>query len=316
MVSALLQMVLGFVVLAWSADRLVSGAISIAESLRISPLIIGLTVVALGTSAPEIVVTIVAVLKDGGSLAVGNALGSNIANIGLVLGLSAVIAPVHVQNRMLKWEYPILVVVTALVGLLLWDLQLARYEGWILFAGLAGFLLYLWQQAKAHHKSLEEVAHKPERSSLWRGLFWMTFGLLLLILSSRFVVDKALWLAELWNISELVIGLTVVALGTSLPEVAVSVVGALRGQTDLVVGNILGSNLFNFLIVLAIPAVFGPIHLDETIFSRDFVVVMGLTLLLVVLSIPWKKGKSAGVGRLSGGVLIAVYTIYVSKLFI
>ena len=316
MLLAAASILFGFIALIWSANMLVAGAASIARNLGISPLIIGLTIVSLGTSAPEILVSLTASLSDAGPLAIGNAIGSNIANIALVLGVTALVAPLIVEEQCMKREIPILLVATVGVGVLILDGVLSIRDGYLMLAFMALIIvLLIASQVRAAAQ-----ADKPNDESMPELLplrAWFTFalGLLVLIMSSKLLVWGAVLVAEGLGISELVIGLTVVAVGTSLPELAASVTSALRGHTEIALGNIIGSNLFNLLAVMAIPGIVGGQVLDPEAISRDYASMAALTLFLALaIFVSGKQNKSVSkqgyIGRVLGAVLVSSYALY------
>lgn len=311
---------LGFVGLMWSADRFVDGAAAFASNLGISKLIIGLTIVSLGTSAPEIVVSISASVKGQGDLAVGNALGSNLANIGLVLAITALIAPLPIFKHILTQEIPILLGVTALAGVFLFDAKLEVYEGIILAAVLIPLISWMIFNKRNHPSPEEEDSDIASMTNLKAGL-WFLVGLALLIASSETLVWGATKVATHFGVSSLIIGLTVVAVGTSLPELAASVMSALRGHHDIALGNIVGSNIFNILAVMSVPGILGPLAMNSDVFIRDYASMAGITAFLaLVLWIDFKliAGKNNGVGHLGrviGVILLAAYAAYYGLLF-
>ncbi|UTF59687.1 calcium/sodium antiporter [Gilvimarinus sp. DA14] len=306
-----LFVIIGFVGLIWSADRFVGGSAALARTFGISKLIIGLTIVAFGTSAPEVIVSINAGLRHAGDLAVGNALGSNLANIGLVLGVTALIAALPIQNHLLKIELPVLLLVTALAGWFLFDAQLTRTEGLILlFALPCAMYLIIW--SKRHHP--EEVDEEIPQMTRGRALLWFAIGLVLLIISADLLVRGASELALAFGVSPLIIGLTVVAVGTSLPELAASVASALKGHHDIAIGNVIGSNLFNILAVMAIPEIIAPLTMEASVFGRDYAAMAGLTALLALalyISAYIYRGRGgARLGKFMGLALLALYAGY------
>jgi cation:H+ antiporter len=316
---AILAIVAGLVLLVWSADRFVDGAASVASKLGMSQMMIGLTIVALGTSAPELFVSANAALAGASGLAVGNAIGSNLANIGMVLGITALIAPIPIAKHLLWREVPFLLFVTALGAYCVYDGDLDRVDGLLLFSALA-FLFYRLLYSKSHSEHPEEEAdleHIPhmEKSKAWISLI---VGLVVLIASSDMLVWGAKEVALSMGISELVIGLSIVAVGTSLPELAASVTSALRGHHDIALGNILGSNMLNILGVMATAAVISPTALEHTVFSRDYLSMGAMTLALAFMLYGFvflgKKAKPT-LGRLSGIILLAAYGAYYVWLF-
>jgi len=312
MLISLVQLFGGFILLVWGADRLVAGASATARNLGVSPMIIGLTVVAFGTSAPELIVSGVAAFQGKPGLAVGNAIGSNIANIGLILGITALIYPLRVESRTLKREYPLLMLIMLASLYMAGNLQFSRIEGWILLAGLISMILWMVglgmrkepEDPLAQEFEAEIPADVPTRISV----AWLLVGLVVLPLSSHFLVEGALNIARLLHVSETVIGLTVVALGTSLPELAASLTSALRKEDDLAIGNILGSNMFNILGVLGIAATIKPVAFDATVLQLDIPVMFLLTILLFFMAYGFRgPGR---VSRLSGLLLLAMFIAY------
>ena len=313
-----LAVVVGLVVLTWSADRFVMGAAGLARNVGVTPLLIGLTVVAFGTSAPEIIISVLASLQGSPGLAVGNAIGSNIANIGLVLGVAALIAPLTVASRVLRREFPVLLVVTLVGFLLLADGVLGVRDGLVLLAGLLLLTGWLVRQGIAQNGEINPLATEVEESlppglSLPMALFWLLVGLALLLLSSRTLVWGAVEIAQALGVSELVIGLTIVAIGTSLPELAASVAAALKGENDLAIGNVVGSNLFNLLAVLAIPGILAPAAVENAVLFRDYPLMLGLTVLLFVFALT--RGPEAGqIRRWQGAMLLGLFAGYLALL--
>ncbi len=306
-----LFVIIGFVGLIWSADRFVGGSAAMARSFGISKLIIGLTIVAFGTSAPEVIVSINAGIRGAGDLAVGNALGSNLANIGLVLGVTALIAALPIQQHLLKTEVPVLLLVTAMAGWFLFDAHLTRLEGLLLLLALPCAMgVIIW--SKRHHP--EEVEDEIPDMTRGRAFFWFAVGLVLLIASSDLLVRGASELALAFGVSPLIIGLTVVAVGTSLPELAASVASALKGHHDIAIGNVIGSNLFNLLAVMAIPELIQPLTMETSVFGRDYLAMGGLTALLAAalyLSAILNKNRGgARLGKITGVLLLALYAGY------
>jgi cation:H+ antiporter len=265
-------MLVGFVVLFKSADQFVVGSVATAKNLAISPMIIGLTIVALGTSAPEIFVAMTAALQGEPELAIGNAIGSNIANIGMVLGITALVVPLRFKPDILKKDFPTLIFVTLCCGITLIDYKINIWDGLLLLAGLAIFLYRLVagqntsEEACVELKELDEI---PDMTST-RALVTLLVSLVFLLTSSQLLVWSAINIAQNFDISELIIGLTVIAVGTSLPELVVSLTSSLKGQSDLAIGNIVGSNIFNILAVFSIPCLLGPTEIDPSILWRDY----------------------------------------------
>jgi len=320
MLLAAAGILVGFIILIWSADLFVAGAASIAENMGMSPIIIGLTIVSLGTSAPEILVSLTAAMSDAGDLAIGNAIGSNIANIGLVLGITVLVAPMMVHQSCMKKEMPVLLLVTFGAGMLLIDDELSNLDAGLMMGTLALIIIYMvrsqQQDAVLLEEAQEEYLHhlNPTRA-------WLTFalGLALLIASSRILVWGAVSIAETLGVSELVIGLTIVAIGTSLPELAATIASALRGHTEIALGNVIGSNLFNLL--AAIPGIVGPESLEPAVITRDYPTMTFLTVFLA-LAIFISRKRSASrqghsyVGRTVGMLLVSFYAGYYYWLYL
>jgi cation:H+ antiporter len=312
MLIPLVQLMGGLILLVWGADRLVAGASATARNLGVSPLIIGLTVIAFGTSAPEMIVSGVAAYQGKPGLAVGNAIGSNIANIGLILGITALAYPLRVESKTLKREYPQLLLIMMVCVVMAIDLQFSRQEGWILLAGLT--LLVMWMvwlgMKKEPGDPLEKefAAEIPSNIPTRTALLWMLVGLIVLPLSSHFLVQGALAIARWLEVSETVIGLTIVALGTSLPELAASLTSALRKEDDLAIGNIIGSNMFNILGVLGIAAVIKPDSFEASILLQDIPVMFLFTIMLFFMA--YGIRGPGRISRWSGGLLLLLYIIY------
>ena len=321
MLLAAAMILFGFVVLIWSADLFVAGAASIAKNLGMSPIIIGLTIVSIGTSAPEILVSTTASLSGAGDLAIGNAIGSNIANIALVLGLTVLVAPMMVEQRCMKIEMPILLLATFGVFALISDGELTSFDGWLMISVLL-VLVALLVRLRVGDAELSEEAATGAMPHLTKGRAWVTFffGLVLLVASSKALVWGAVFAAEELGVSKLVIGLTVVAIGTSLPELAASITSALRGHTEIALGNIIGSNLFNLLAVMAIPGVVATQILEPAAISRDYFMMALLTLFLALaLFVSRRRSKApaghAYLGRIVGAMLVSFYVLYYCLLY-
>ena len=307
MLLPLLLVLIGLAGLLWSADRFVAAAAATAYRSGFSTLLIGMTVVALGTSAPEMVVALFAALDDLPDLAVGNALGSNIANIGLVLGITALVVPVPVRFSVVRRELPLLLGATGLAGYALANGILGRVDALFLLLLL---VFSLWWLFRADTPDIPEPgAGAIPDMSLPRALAWLAATLLVLVAGSRAVVWGASELARDLGVSELAIGLTVVAIGTSLPELAACVASALKRHPDIAIGNVIGSNLFNLLIVLPIPGLLAPGPSDPAAAGRDYPVMLALTLALGMLLLWQRRGR---IGRLPGALLTASYLSYLA----
>ena len=313
MLISLLQIIGGFVLLIWSADRLVAGASACAAHFGIAPLVIGLVIIGFGTSAPEMVVSAVAALQGNPGFAVGNALGSNITNVGLVLGVTAILYPLQVDSQTLRREIPVLLAIMLLATLLLSDLRLSLGDGLILLGGLALMLLWMTRMSMNSGQSdllMTELQEEiPSDLPLRKAVFWTLLGLILLPLSSTVLVDGATFVAQSLGVSDEIIGLTILAIGTSLPELAATLASAMKNEHELAIGNILGSNMFNLLGVLGIAASIAPLNVSPEILSRDSVTMFLLTGMLVLFAI--RRRGSGVVQRYHGAALLAIYCGYV-----
>lgn len=312
MLLPFLSVLAGLALLVWSADRFVTGAAATAKNLGMSPLLIGLTIVSFGTSAPEILVSLMASLNGSGTLAIGNALGSNIANIGLVLGITALVTPLPVKSTVLRKESPLLLAISLLAGYVLFDLYLGLWDAVTLLISLFICLVLFarFQGGHDQHELMEEE-EIPELSTRV-ALFWLVVGLLVLVGSARALVWGAVEIATALGVSELVIGLTIVAIGTSLPELAASIAAALKKQHDIALGNIVGSNLFNLAAVMAVPGFIEPISIDAIAFNRDYSMMMGLTLALLVFCLLQRPPR---ISRWEGALLTSAYIGYMLMLY-
>jgi cation:H+ antiporter len=307
----------GFILLIWSADRFIIGAAATARNFDVPPLIIGLTIVGFGTSAPEMMVAGFASFDGSPAMAIGNALGSNITNITLVLGVAALITPLDVHSRIIKKELPILLLATFMALALMSDMTLDRFDGFVLASLLVLLMWWITRQAiRGKSKDAltnEYISELPDKMPNSHAIFWLITGLLLLTASSKILVWGAVNIATDLGISELVIGLTVIAIGTSLPELAASIAGALKGEHDLAIGNVVGSNLFNTLGVLAIPGLIQPAPLAAGILERDIPIVFILTIILFVMGYGFRgKGR---INRVEGGLLMTAFIAYQMLLF-
>lgn len=353
----------GLVLLVFSADRFVDAAASAAQRLGVSALIVGLTVVAFGTSAPEVTVSILASLQGNTGIAIGNAIGSNIANIGLIIGIAAMITPLIVAQQLVRRELPILLAVSVLAFALLLDGQLSRLDGVVLIAGMMGFLIWLGyaarrgdaavpiphaatphtgpgsrpgsepsidvdinrrsdgtdtKQSPVVASAVSDHAPSPTTSggSLGRDFLWIVVGLVLLIIASRMLVWGAVEIAEALGIPEIIIGLTIVAIGTSLPELATSIAAAIKQQADIAVGNIVGSNIFNTLLVLPVAGLIAPGAVDRALLTRDLPWMLALTVALVLFA--WigvrARNRARQISRIEGALLLIAFIGYLGWL--
>jgi len=307
-----IAIIAGLALLVWSADRFIFGAAAAARNMNISPLVIGLTIVGFGTSAPEMLIACFASLDGSPAMAIGNAIGSNITNITLVLGVAALIIPLNVHSRILKKELPLLLVAMLLSLTLLIDGELSFTDGLLLFGSLVLIMWWITHQAltERNHDAMEDEYDDeiPCNVPMPKAIFWLIAGLTLLIASSKLLVWGAVNIATAMGISELVIGLTIIAIGTSLPEMAATIAGALKNEHDIAIGNIVGSNLFNTLGVLAVPGLLAPAPLAEGILERDIPVVFTLTITLFIMAYGFKGlGR---INRIEGGILLSAFCAY------
>ncbi|MDY0131930.1 MAG: calcium/sodium antiporter [Desulforegulaceae bacterium] len=316
MITALAALFLGLILLLWGADKFVEGASGVAEYLGVSPFLIGILIVGFGTSAPELVVSFTAALNKSTSIAIGNAYGSNIVNIGLILGITALIKPVKVRAGVLKKEIPILFAITCFSYLLIADSRISRIEGFILlilFFVLMGWSVFQDRKKRRNNFDLEiKESLELVKVSLKSSVFYTIIGLLLLVVSSKLLVFGAVFFAKKAGISELVIGLTIIALGTSLPELASSSAAAFKGKNDIALGNIIGSNLFNTLAVTGLAFSVYPSSFPKVLVSRDFMFMLFLTAMIFVTGFGFKK--QGEINRIKGSFLIGVYILYLSIL--
>ncbi|GEN29219.1 sodium:calcium antiporter [Halovibrio variabilis] len=313
MLLPLLAVVLGLVLLIWSAEKFIDGAAATSRWLGLSPLLIGMLVIGFGTSAPEMMVSVLAAVQGNPGLAVGNAYGSNIANIGLVLGFVALVSPLAVHSSVIRQEMPLLMVVMLATGLMLLDGLIARWEAIGLLLALAIFIgvSIVRSRNQPDDALIVEVAETLESKPMSRGksVMWTLVGLVLLIASSRLLVWGAVEIAMRFGVSDLIIGLTVVAIGTSLPELASSISALRRKEHDMVLGNVVGSNLFNSLAVVGLAGVISPIEAGREVLVRDWSVMTGMTLLMILFAFSW-RGRARKINRLEGGILLALFLAY------
>ena len=306
----------GLALLVWSAGRFVEGSAITARYFGMPPLLIGMVIVGFGTSAPEMVVSALAASQGNPGIALGNAYGSNITNIALILGLTAIISPVSAHSQVLRKELPILTFITVIAAWQLWDGHITRTDALVLM-GVFGVLMVwtIWQGMK---KKVDELGNEIEQElqvhamPVRRAVFWLVAGLVLLIISSRILVWGAVEIAHAFGVSDLIIGLTIVAVGTSLPELASSIIAARKGEHDIALGNILGSNLFNTLAVVGIAGLISPMAVGPEVFSRDILVMAALTVSLFVFGYGFRgPGR---INRIEGAVLLVCYIAYTAYL--
>ena len=311
-----LAILAGLALLVWSADRFVEGSAAAAGHFGMPPLLIGMVVVGFGTSAPEMVVSALAATQGNPGLALGNAYGSNITNIALILGITALLAPIAVHSQVMRKELPILTLITLAAAWLLFDGDLSRADAGILLAMFAGLLGWsIWSGMKKPEDAMAaevDAELKAHAMPIRKAVFWLVVGLILLIVSSRILVWGAVDLATGFGVSDLVIGLTIVAIGTSLPELASSVIAARKGEHDLALGNILGSNLFNTLAVVGIAGMIAPMAVASDVLTRDIPVMIALTVALFVLGYGFRgPGR---INRVEGAGLLAAFVGYTAYL--
>lgn len=312
MLTAVFLIVGGLVLLAVGAECLVRGSASVALRLGVAPLVVGLTIVAFGTGSPELVVSISAALEGNSPIALGNVVGSNISNIALILGAAAMLRPMTVRAEVIKREVPVMIAVTAFLWLLIYDGELSRIDGAILAFGSIAytFLTYRLSQKKEKKEVEEEfeAALEPSKKSVWLDIFLIAAGLVLLVLGANILLSGAVTIAKQFGISEVVIGLTIIAVGTSLPELATSAIAALKKESDIAFGNAIGSNVLNILAVLGLTAVIQPISAAE-IRTLDLGAMLGSAILLLVL-----LGRNFRLDRVEGTLLVIGYLIYIYTL--
>ena len=306
------EVIVGLLLLIWGADRFVHGAAATARNLGVPPLLIGLTIVALATSAPEILVSLVAALRDESDLAVGNAIGSNIANVGLVLGIVAILRPIELKSATLRREMPALLAVTLLTVSLFLDSNLSRVDGLVLLIGLIIVMIWLlrlgFRSSATDPLQAEFDAEIPRHMSMRVAIFWLLVGIATLLLGAHLMVDGAIEIAKALGVSEVVIGITMVAVATSIPELAVSAVSAFRGEYGLAIGNIVGSNIFNLLAVIGVAASIQPAALPPSVLSLHIFVMIAFTLVLFAMTYEY-EGRGQ-ITRLEGVALISAYVAY------
>lgn len=312
MLVAILAVIAGLALLVWSADRFVDGAASTARHFGMPSLLIGMVIVGFGTSAPEMVVSALAAGQGNPGIALGNAFGSNITNIALILGLTAVISPIAVHSQILRKEMPLLMLMTVLVIGLLWDLDISRWDAMILLLGFAVFMGWsIWQGMQKKPDTLaQEVEQEINLHSmpLKTALFWLVLGLLILVASSRLLVWGAVEIAQAFGVSDIIIGLTIVAVGTSLPELASSIIAIRKNEHDLALGNVIGSNLFNTLAVVGIAGAIHPLSVEPAVLWRDAMFMGILTLSIFIIGYGFKgQGR---INRIEGAILLTTYVAY------
>ncbi|MED5512981.1 calcium/sodium antiporter [Pseudoalteromonas sp. MB47] len=318
MVTSFVILIIGFAALVWSADRFVYGAAALAKNMGIPTLIIGLTVVAMGSSAPEMMVSASAALADKTDTAVGNAVGSNITNILLVLGVTALLRPLSVSSMTLKREMPLVLLISVAAWYVFSDNYFSFAEGialMIAFAVFIGGLVIVSLRAKNQDDPFvsEACEDVPNDVSTKSAIFWLIIGMILLPVSSHFLVESAVDIAKYFGLSDLVIGLTIIAIGTSLPELAACIAGVLKNEDDLALGNIVGSNIFNLLAVLPLAGIINPSIIDPSAANRDALIMIAATVVLIAMSLNFKGARR--INRVEGGFLLVAFIAYQGYIF-
>ncbi len=317
MILSIAAVLAGLLILLYSADLFVEGAASTARYFKVSPLIIGIVIVGFGSSAPEMVVSVVAAIAGNPGIALGNAYGSNIANIALILGVTSLITPILVASRILRKELPMLVIITILSFFLIRDGEVSRLDGAVLLISFSLFMLWTVYESKKrpHDAVADEIATEESRISIKKAVLYILAGSILLVISSRILVWGAVRITQALGVSEVITGLTVVALGTSLPELASCIAAVRKKEDDIALGNIIGSYIFNSLLVVGLAASIAPIPVDADIISRDFLLMGALTLSLFVIGYSWRK-EIGRINRFEGFFLLATYVTYIIYLVI
>lgn len=309
--TATFQVIIGVLLLAFAGNQFINASASLARHFKLSPLMIGIVLVGFGTSFPELIVSAVAAVRGSAPIAIGNVIGSNIANIGLVLAIATLLLPIKVDSRLIKREFPILILVSLFLGVLLWNRYLSTMEGVLLLIVLSLHLTWISYHLPKQQKDplVKEAAHEmPKLMSLQKSVIWWIVGLLLLFLGSELLVSGAVKVAQLMGVSDLVIGLTIVTIGTSLPEFVATIVSVFKKEHDIAIGHIVGSNIFNSLAVLAMPALIAPGLFPASVAVRDYPVMLGFTigLWLFTFLVPPKRQ----LGRLFGCIFLSAYILY------
>ncbi len=319
MLLAAALLVIGLILLVYGADRLVFSAAILCRSLGIPPLIIGMTVVGIGTSLPELIVSLSAATHGQMDIAVGTALGSNITNILLISGGAALLHPLTVHSNLVRRELPLMLLVTLLCGVMLFDNQLSRLDGVALIVIAALYLAFIIKIARRAERDNNDSLTREQLAELPRddagntvAFLWLAVALIMLPMSTRMVIDNATVIADYFGVSELVIGLTIISVGTSLPELATVIAGALKGEDDIAIGNLIGSNIYNMVIVLGIPALLYPGAIDVEAFARDYWVMLGVSALFTLICLR----RSRRIGRAVGLLLLCGFIGWVATLYL
>ncbi|RWR01522.1 calcium/sodium:proton antiporter [[Pantoea] beijingensis] len=320
MLLAIALLVIGLVLLAYGADRLVFSAAILCRSLGIPPLIIGITVVGIGTSLPELIVSFSAATHGQMDIAVGTAIGSNITNILLILGSAALLHPLTVHSNLVLRELPLMLLVTLLCGVMLFDNHLSRLDGLGLITLAVVYLIFIIKMARRAERDNNDTLTREQMAELPRddagntvAFLWLAVALVILPMSTRMVIDNATVIADYLGVSELVVGLTIIAVGTSLPELATVIAGALKGEDDIAVGNLIGSNIYNIAIVLGIPALIHPGSINGHAFARDYWIMLGVSTLFALICL---QRRRCCIGRLAGTLLLCGFIGWVAVLYL
>lgn len=317
MLLATMLLIIGLFLVVYSADRLVFAASLLCRSINIPPLIVGMTVVSVGTSLPEIMVSVAAALHGQLDLAVGTALGSNITNILLIVGLAALLHPFTVHSDILRRELPLMLLMSALAGLFLYDGVLSRTDGIVLLLIAVCYLWFIVKIAKLAQQqgndslTREQLAELPRGGNLPVAFLWLAVALIIMPMATRMVIDNATVVAHYFAVDELTIGLTVIAIGTSLPELATAIAGVRKGEDDIAIGNIIGSSIYNIAIVLGLPALLAPGAINTLAFSRDYGVMLGVSTLFALLC--WRRARH--IGKRTGAGLLIGFVLWMALLF-
>ncbi len=305
--------IIGFMVLVWSADKFVLGAANTARLFGLPPIIVGVVIVGIGTSAPEMLVSAIASIEGKTGLSIGNAIGSNITNIGLILGMTALCYPLVIHSRFVRREIPMLLAVMALSLWFLGDGYLGFFEGMVLLCSMFIMIAYSAWEAMRHKDDpiMQEIEDEmPEEVGKTAALIWLVVGISLLIASSKILVWGAVDIAHFFGISDLIIGLTIIAIGTSLPELAATFAAARKQEYELAVGNVVGSNTFNILGVMGLPGIIHPAGFSPEVLTRDYPIMIILTIVFFVFAIGLRRGIDGGISRLQGFILLTSYLAY------
>ncbi|MDC9595819.1 calcium/sodium antiporter [Xenorhabdus anantnagensis] len=318
MFLTIVLLITGLILLVYSSDRLVYGAAVFARAMKIPPFIVGLVIMGIGTSLPELMVSVTAILDGLPNMAVGNAIGSNITNLLLITGAAAIIRPIRVKSEILRQEVPLMLAITAFAGYQLSNGYLSRLDGILLVLSAVFFIsLMLKKTALSQYNDVDSYTQErnselPVEGNKGIALLWVVLGLIILPISTRMVIDNATAIARIYGISELIIGLTILAVGTSLPELATTIAAAIKGENDMAVGNIIGSNIFNMTLVLGVPTILSPSTIADEAFYRDFWVMMAASILFTVFCL----GRKHKLNRLNGILLLGCFIAYFVVLFV